>query len=185
MLHSSNASSRLAMGENEARSAVRQPRSFHDAEGVREAWPCDGPFSRTPEGRTAAQKAGLKYERDVHAFLSSTFADAYIASQWFSYLDRKGARRFCQPDGLLRLGSMVVIFEVKLRFTSDAWWQLRRLYSSVVVAAFKPRILGTCVITRSYDPAVAFPEAHELIDEVERWVIRRQFAQVGVLQWRP
>lgn len=165
--------------------AVRQPRGFTMAEGVREAWPCDGPFSCTPEGRTAAQKAGLAYERKVHEHLADTFGSAYTPSQWYSYLDSSGKRRWCQPDGIVRVGALAVIFEVKSRFTADAWWQLRRLYSSVVVCAHKPTQLGTCLVTRSYDPAVPFPEAHELISDIERWVIRREFAQVGVLQWKP
>jgi hypothetical protein len=182
MLHSANA----LLGDGQSRSALRQPRGFHMAEGVRSAEALErGPFSSTPKGKTPAQKAGLAYEAKVHEHLQDTFAESYRASQWYSYIDGKGARRFCQPDGVLHLGSMAVIFEVKIRFTADAWWQLRRLYSSVVLCALKPKLLGLCLVTRSYDPSVPFPEAHELHFDVERWVIRRQFAEVGVIQWKP
>lgn len=178
MLHS-------ALGDGRA---LRPPRSFVSSEGVRSAMVCEsGPFASPPKGRTPAQRAGIAYERKVHEYLSETFCDSYRPSQWFLYTDACGARRFCQPDGLLLLGNVVVIFEVKARFTADAWWQLRRLYSSVVVAALKPTVLGCCLVTRSYDPAQPFPEAHEYIPrgDIEGWVIRRQFAQVGVLQWKP
>jgi len=143
-----------------------------------------GPFASTPKGKTPAQRAGLAYEHKVHAYLEATFPGTYTASQWYSYLDERGIRKFCQPDGILRVGSMAVIFEVKIRFTADAWWQLRHLYSSVVICALKPKLLGLCLVTRSYDPSIPFPEAHELHTDVERWVIRRQFAQIGVVQWR-
>lgn len=175
MLHSS-------LGDERA---VRPPRNFRSAEGVRAAWlSATGPFARTPKGRTPAQRYGLRYEAKVHEHLSLLFPGHYIPSQWFQYIDDRGARRWCQTDGLLSLGTLVVIFEVKARFSADGWWQLRRLYSSVVVAALKPTTLGCCLVTRHYDPAASFPEAHERISDLERWIIRRQFAQVGVFPWR-
>lgn len=174
-----------SVGDGGGLAAVRTPRGFKAVEGVREAWvAATGPFSRTPAGRTAAQRAGLRYERKVHGYLEDTFPGLYMASQWFQYRDACGALRWCQPDGLLRLGNVVVIFEVKARFGSDGWWQLRRLYSSVVTAAWRPSILGLCLVCRNYDPFVPFPEGHDVVDDVERWVIRRQFAQVGVLPWK-
>ncbi len=166
--------------------AVRTPHGFRAAEGVREAWLAPaGPFSRTPKGNTFAQRAGLRYEAKVHEHLDDLFPSLYHASQWFKYVDSRGVHRWCQPDGYVRLGNMVVIFEVKSRFTTDAWWQLRRLYSSVVQTAFTPKILGLCIVCRSYDPSVPFPEGHELIDDLEAWVIKRQFAQVGAFPWKP
>jgi hypothetical protein len=165
--------------------AVRPPKSFRVSEGVRDAKVLPaGPFSRTPKGSTASQRAGLRYEGKVHDYLASQFGDAYVPSQWFSYVDGGGVRRYCQTDGLLRVGPLAVIFEVKLRFSSDAWWQLRRLYSSVVTTALRPSQLGLCLICRNYDPHMPFPEGHDVVDNVERWVIRRQFAQVGVFPWR-
>jgi hypothetical protein len=177
MLHSSEGDGR----------ALLPPKRFRAAEGVREAWAAStGPFSLTPKPRgTPAQRAGVVYERKVHAYLEEVFPFLYTASQWFRYRDHSGSLRWCQPDGILRLGNVVVIFEVKSRFTADGWFQLRRLYSSVVATAFQPRTLGCCLVTKNYDPAIPFPERHELVSDVERWVIRRQFAQVGVFPWKP
>lgn len=177
-----SAASRL--GDGPVLRALRAPRGFREVGGVREAWPCESPFSRTPTGRTAAQKAGLRYERKVHEYLASVFCDAYSPSQWFGYYDVHGSRRFCQPDGILRFGNVAVIFEVKARFTGDGWWQLRRLYAPIVRVAFAPSLLGLCLICRSYDPSVPFPERHDVLSDVERWVVRREFAQVGVFPWR-
>lgn len=177
MLHSSEGDGR----------AVRPPRRFRAVEGVREAWASrTGPgFSSPKLSGTRAQRAGIAYERKVHAYLEEAFPFLYTASQWFRYRDAEGGLRWCQTDGILRLGNVVVIFEVKSRFTPDAWFQLRRLYSSVVATALKPTVLGTCLVTKYYDPAVPFPESHELISDLERWIIRRQFAQVGVFTWKP
>lgn len=166
--------------------AVRPRIGFRAAEGVRAAWvAASAPFSRTPTGHTRAQRSGLAYEAKVHAHLESTFADLYNPSLWFKYVDSGGRHRFCQPDGVLRLGNMVVIFEVKSRFTSDGWHQLRRLYAPVVQEAWRPSLLGLCLIVKSYDPFTVFPEQANLVTDLQRWVVARSFSSMGVFPWRP
>lgn len=162
--------------------ACRPPRGFREVEGVREARPMpQGPFGSTPTNfvGSPAQKAGLRYERHVHAMLDAVFPGTYRASQWYQYRDRKGILKWCQPDGVLLCGSLAVVFEVKARFCAEAWWQLRRLYSSVILCAHQPSVLGLCVVCKSYDPSVPFPERHVVVDDIEGWVVRRQFAEIG------
>lgn len=167
----------------------RAPRGFRVAEGVRSAWiEASGPFGRTPAPLrgTAAQKAGIRYERKVHEHLSSLFGSAYRPSQWFRFEDRNGALRWCQPDGLLSLGPLVVIFEVKARLVPDAWWQLRRLYEPVVRRGLRPAALGLCTITRNFDPHIIFPEPLYLIaGKLEDWARGERFERIGVYTWKP
>lgn len=156
-----------------------------EGRGVERAWPSSGgPFTSTPQGRTAAQRAGLRYERKVHEYLSSQYGEAYVASQWFRYCKRGGSPRWCQPDGILHLGNMAVIFEIKSRFTADAWWQLRGLYAPVVSLAFRPKLLGLCLIVRRYDPMTQFPEQCCVIDDLDAWLVARRYAAMGVFSWQ-
>lgn len=162
-----------------------------------------GPFDRST-GKlygTAAQKAGVRYERKVQERLSEIFGEAYSPSPWFRFLGRpgrtrrtqrrgaagaSGAWRWCQPDGIVRIGEaggLVVIFEVKSRFSSDGWYQLRQLYHPVVMAAYRPAVVGLCLISRYYDPFVSFPEDPHLIPNLEQWVVRRDFKRMGVFSW--
>lgn len=165
--------------------ALRPPLGFRAASGVREAWRTSSPFPRTPAGKTAAQKFGIRYEKRVHEFLHAALPGLYDASPWFKYRNGKGELRYCSPDGIFRLGNVAIIFEVKSRFTSDAWYQLRRVYEPVVRAAYGPTRLGLCVIAKSYDPSTIFPEPYDLLDALEPWIIHRQFDTIGVFPWKP
>lgn len=138
------------------------PRGFRAAEGVRSAWLlASGPFSaRTPKtacGRTPAQRLGLAYEKKWHAYIQSRSLGVYHAGPWIGFATRGGSRT-CQPDGFLQMGKVGIIFEVKSRLVSDAWWQLRHLYAPVVRLAYGVHSLGLCVVCRHADPLVVFPE---------------------------
>lgn len=115
---------------------------------------------------------GVIYERKVQAHLLERFAHLYHPSPWFTFWDSGGtpgreSRRWCQPDGLLLdpwLGT-IIICEIKYQHTSDAWWQLRRLYLPVVRAAFPATLWSiSCLeIVKWYDPATLFPEPTVLL----------------------
>jgi len=150
------------------------PPRFQSAEGVRSAWAvASGPFGRTPtlRGRSAAQKGGIRYERKVQSALAAEYGRHFLPSAWFQFLTKESdLRRWCQLDGLVRHRDQagdesVVLFEVKTHFTSDAWWQLRKLYEPVVRAAFSPKHVVLVVICKHFDPSVAFPESYELVDK--------------------
>ena len=170
---------------------VLPPRGFRPAEGVRSAWSVgDGPFGRTPQPskrRTAAQNAGLRYERKVKKLLGDTFGPEFRPGQWLRFFERSETTpRFCQVDGLLVRGNRAIIFECKYTFTSDAWFQLRQLYEPVVRKAFYADVVGLCVVCRVFDPAIAFPEETELLFDTElaSWAGRDAFPKIGVLSWR-
>ena len=156
------------------------PSGFRSAEGVTSAWPVSkGPFARPPtlRGRSAAQKIGIRYERKALARLSQEHGAAFIPHQWLKY--RVGDNtHFCQPDGLHFEGECITIVEVKARFTSDAWWQLKKLYGPVVQRAYTPKQLEYLIICKSFDPWTSFPEEYNTI-------LRFTHAKRGVINVYP
>lgn len=61
---------------------------------------------------------------------------------------------------------VIHVVEIKYSHTSDAWWQLRRLYVPVLQRIFPQNLwdFEVCEIVRWFDPAVAFPEPWKLVD---------------------
>jgi len=154
------------------------PPRFQSAEGVRSAWAvASGPFGRTPtlRGRSAAQKAGIRYERKVLSALAAEYGGNFLPSPWFQYVPKDSdLRRWCQLDGIHRVEGVVTLFEVKARFCSAAWWQLRKLYEPVVRKAWPIQQLISVVVCKSFDPTTRFPEPYKLMGslaEVEPGVI--------------
>lgn len=157
------------------------PRRFRSAEGVLRAWPSGaGPFSSTPSlrGKSAAQKAGIRYERKIISELISEYPDGLRPGQWFRFEDASGLR-WCQVDALRVEPQRAIVFEVKSRFSSDAWWQLRKLYEPVVRLAFKVPVVPV-VICRNFDPWAQFPEAYSVIHKLSSI----QPDVLNVLPWR-
>lgn len=144
---------------------------------------------RRPRGTSPAQKSGLRYQRKVCDELRVVWGRQaggdILIGPWVEYTN--GLRRgYCQPDILARVRDLVYIFEIKVRSTTDAWWQLRRLYEPVVKklwpdAHSQPTLVN---VVKSYDPDVLFPE--------ERWPLLFNLEelfdcshQAVCVQWRP
>lgn len=163
---------------------VVPPPGFRAAEGVQSAWLIgEGPFGCTPRriSGSAAQRAGKRYERKALAYLAGVLGRSFAPSRWFRFYD--GTKlRYCQVDGLLRDDEGIVIFEVKVSFTADAYWQLRKLYEPVVRCALAPKRVQLVVVCRSFDPAIAFPEPYEHTQLFADW--RTALTKIGVFQWR-
>lgn len=148
-------------------------------------------FVSTPQnlvGLTAAQKNGLRYEQKAHLYLQETLQD-YAVSPRFNFRDDTGGR-ICIPDGLfypLGMNKPVFIFEIKISHTSDAWWQLRRLYQPVVARYFAntERAVGVVEVCQSLDPATPFPENYVVIEDLRKWVEAGDPNKFGVFQWKP
>lgn len=136
---------------------------------IRDAWrTTESPFSGRRARRSGAQKAGLAYQSRIGAWASDGhYLGSVVSGPWYCYVDGGGARRYCQPDLVFDDGLAIVACEVKLRWTVDAWWQLRKLYLPVLQVAHGRRtpVLSLC-ICRSYDPAVQVPEPVNLVDDV-------------------
>lgn len=127
-----------------------------------------------------AKAAGLRYEAAVKKYLRKELSLVQFGV-WWGYSDDLGWRK-CQMDGLVEVNGVFTIIEVKGRHTSDAWWQLRRLYEPVLrsLGVEKINLLEVC---RSFDPAVAFPEEVELVGDVKEWCAQLR-EKMGVFSWR-
>lgn len=150
---------------------------------VRNVVSCQNPHgSAARPRRSGAQKAGLAYQRKVGDYLRLVLGPNPVTSgPWFHYLDDANRRSYCQPDFLYSDVLQVLCVEVKLRWTPDAWWQLRSLYLPVLTKAFPDRTIIPLVICRSYDPAARIPETPHLIDAPQEALADR----FNVLVWRP
>lgn len=109
---------------------------------------------------TGAKAEGKRYEERALGYLNYEFGDKLIPSPWLQYWDQ-GEERWCQPDALIIdfKAATIIIAEVKLKHTADAWWQLTHKYLEVVNAIFPACLWRLCCveIVRWYDPQVAFP----------------------------
>jgi hypothetical protein len=123
--------------------------------------------------RTPAQKFGLAYQKRVCGRITDSFSTWSVAhGSWYSYGDGGAARRYCQPDSVLIHAetNVAIVVEIKSRWTTDAWHQLRGLYIPVFTAANpdpsgKRKVFSLC-ITRSYDPVVRISEEVNLISDL-------------------
>lgn len=91
-----------------------------------------------------------------------------MASPWFHFL-ADGKERWCQVDGFVELDAEVLVFEIKLSHTANAWWQLQHLYIPVL-----RKFLGTGKVFRPvelckwFDPGVGFPEPFRVAEDLYR-----------------
>lgn len=133
-------------------------------------------------GDTAAKEAGLRYEAKIQERLSALFK-SYLPSPKVSFYDANGFR-YCIPDGLILASDRNVIFEIKSQHMPEAYWQLRHLYAPIL---HRWNCMPTQVIevVRSYDPAMPFPEAVVLIDDLESAITDTQLlSSFGVVVWK-
>jgi hypothetical protein len=115
--------------------------------------------------------------------LRECFPD-FQGGQWLRFETDGGVHRFCQVDGLL-MGEALVLFEVKMRFTSDAYFQLHRLYKPVVEKALGRRVEAMVQICRYFDPFAPFPEPVKVLEEISLEAIRSVGeGRMGVFVWK-
>jgi hypothetical protein len=98
---------------------------------------------------------GIRYERKVCQEFLRRY-DHYLPFPWISWMDSRGWRQHCQPDGLLIDPFMhsCIIVEIKLRHIATVVAELFHLYKPVVEALF-PQMRIDCVeVTQWFDPFV-------------------------------
>lgn len=142
----------------------------------------------TAQRTRGARGAGNRYERQVQAHLALTLGEGYVPSRWFVFRSRGSDNvRFVQPDGLFFdfERGVITCFEIKLKHTERAWWQLRQLYVPVL-----QHIFGTAQwryaaveIVCWYDPHVSFPERTSALRHITADSFEPGAIQVNV--WNP
>jgi hypothetical protein len=126
-----------------------------------------------PRGASPNRQKGINYEKKVQVYLARTFPGVVVHSPWVRFVSTGSPKfRFCQPDAILfdlRRGIICVV-EVKLSHTSNAWWQVRRLYAPVLAHLFRgPRWRFVSLeIVKWYDPATKFPEKVTILHDLSK-----------------
>jgi hypothetical protein len=167
---------------------AHKPRRFRPAHAVRHAeFMLDPPLGlESAQRHSPAQKRGLRYQEQVLETLDGLGAfKLFVPSPWIEFQDYHG-RRICQPDGLgfheTAHGPVATVFEIKLSHTIMAYWQLRRLYEPVVRHMFPEYEVRVCEVTRTFDPALPWPEDIALCLELDS--VKQLTDAFGVIQWR-
>lgn len=143
-------------------------------------------FARTNGLGSGKRREGLKYEAAVMAYLDGEFGEFFVPGPWFRFESNGGDRvRWCQPDGLIFdiVEKVIYVVEVKLKHTTDAWWQLRHLYLPVLAKIFPPEVweYRPCEIVRWYEKDLPFPEPVTLVQSP----LALRSGQFGVHIWAP
>lgn len=139
-----------------------------------------------PRADTLAKRAGMVFEDKAHLKLRDLFAEGYLKSPAFHFVDDFGSH-CCIPDGVILLQPdsvpVLCVVEVKLTHTPDSWWQLRKLYGPVCQHYFgqRPKVLE---IVKNYEQSVPFPERVELVYEIFDHVLNGKPDDFGVLRWK-
>lgn len=145
------------------------------------------PHFPTQHKRTGRRLQGVKYEAKVQEMLIAKFTGNYLPSPWLYFKGSSGVH-WCQPDGLLFdvQNGIITIIEVKYQHTTDAWWQVRRLYEPVLREIFSEMLwdFRMLEIVKWYDPDVRWPEPLRLVSEVEH-AANLDFDTTGVHIWKP
>lgn len=141
-----------------------------------------------PHGKrpNAAQKVGLRYEAEFHKFARAMSLGKYTTFEHhqLSFQDDTGWRA-CRPDGVLMVGGTLYIFEVKIRHTTDAWWQLHHLYKPVLQIVF-PKLPIVCIeVCRSFDPMVDFPGTTRPIGMTDLPLREPPGVDTLIMVWKP
>lgn len=112
--------------------------------------------TRKVKGRRAD---GLRYERKAKDALLDKFPAHFVPGPWLLFRSEDGPLRWCQPDGILldMVAGRCVVIEIKFHHTSDAWWQLWRLYIPVLRVLLPGFDFAAVEVVKWFDPAIYFP----------------------------
>jgi hypothetical protein len=163
------------------------PARFRPARGVEWARFSDNAPTFKRKGRVTGRRLqGVKYEIAAQAMVNRKFK-LYIENPWLIFYS-EGGLHYCRPDGLLfdfKLG-VIIIVEMKYQHTTDAWWQVRKLYEPVLRRMF-PETLWTfhfLELVKWFDSAVKWPEQIRMIENIED-TFHISHEQTGVHIWKP
>lgn len=137
---------------------------------------------RTVRGSNAAARRGLSFEKKVLKNLTSRFGFQLHSQLSFFFETDHGQRGTIIPDGLLFTPDFkrVLLIEVKLRHSGDAWYQTNKFYKPVIEKAFPKSVEVIPVeVCQFYDPRVQLPQAVAVLDDIiDAFEVRRSFHPV-------
>ena len=144
---------------------MRKPKGWRSAEGVTKVVVSDRkPGFVKPFNMNGKQKASKHYEKVAQFYLKQCFGDNFYPSVWLKYVERRG-QRWCECDGVManKETKEVIIFEMKLKHTARAWWQLHKKYLPVLQFAFKDWHFRVVEMTNVHDPEIVYPDGVKIV----------------------
>lgn len=131
-------------------------------------------FTRKPHwAKPPTSRGAMGQGRAFEAAVQRDFCRdwRYIPGPWIRYYSGS-AELYCQPDGLwveLRMGRLVVV-EVKLSHTTDAWWKLEHLYKPLIQYIFRDAAWKVCSleVVKNLDVSRPFPIAPDFVPSIQR-----------------
>lgn len=120
-------------------------------------WEKAAPEKSSLRGFTPGQKAGLRYERQVTGWLYSKFS-LFLDHLGFRFV-ADGNAGIAIPDGVLLVPqkNLLVLIEVKIRHTDEAWRQLSRFYLPIVRKAFPGLTIRSLEVVKNFEPNIKLP----------------------------
>lgn len=105
---------------------------------------------------TAAQRAGLRYEEKALHYLGAWCrANGYSAQgkRWVEYRNRLGQAMWSEVDfhALSDSDDNLLLFEIKIRHTRDAFPQLKR-YKALLQEIYPNRVISCIEVCQWFDP---------------------------------
>lgn len=148
--------------------------ALRDARGCSDATLLEFKLKHPNSRRSPAQRAGLAYEKKALNNLEIELPYKLLRHPAFSF--RNGTRlvEYAIPDAIYLHDNILTIFEVKLKHTADAWYQLNNLYRPIISRAYPGLEINLCEICRDYDPEVRLASSQQIIENIEAFVSRAQ-----------
>jgi hypothetical protein len=114
-----------------------------------------------------ARAEGVRYEKKVREKLRRLVAERpeldLALAQWIEFQDDEG-RKWAEVDAFVqnRQSRNAICFEVKLRHTPSAWFQLWKLYVPLLQHALSGFRWEGVEVVKWFDPSTGFPEPFSL-----------------------
>jgi hypothetical protein len=127
-----------------------------------------------------AKRLGITYQKKVEVRLCTELSRVELQPH-FRFVSG-GVAQSAFPDAMIDLGSSIVLIEIKLKHTYDAWAQLTRLYLPILKYMYPGTPIRRLEICKNYDPAIILPEPFDLIQDLGEWIAKPRNSY-GVLIW--
>jgi hypothetical protein len=129
-------------------------------------------FTRAHQRKARGSRAaGLSYEKKARQLLQELHGENCLVGPWLRFTSRQNVGlKYCQPDAVVIEKDLLraTVFEIKLKHTSDAWWQVRQLYIPVLRALLPPSFTFVAVeLVKWFDGHTCFPEAFKYLDALD------------------
>ena len=144
-------------------------------------------FARQGGRPSAAQRAGLVYERKAQGFLEKSFGKTLIKNPWVEYTTFDGQQRFCQPDAIIKDAYRIPLTVVEIKHSNTnangkrAIQQIQ-LYRELVSTLYDAPCAALVMFGR-YDSNSPLPASFRLINRVED--LSPALSVINILPWNP